>query len=79
LLAAGVQLETILAAGRAVYGLRFDPSRTLRALVFFEDGNLPELVTETQAQLRTAVAGVNLKQLPILASRERLSKAEGER
>jgi hypothetical protein len=79
LLAAGVGLETILAAGRAVYGPRFDPTRTLRALVFFEDGNLPELVPETQTQLRNAVACVNLKGLPILASREGLSKAERER
>jgi len=79
LLTAGVGLETILAAGRAVYGSRFDPSRTLRALVFFEDGNLPELTPRTQAQLRNAVNGVNVKELPILASREGLSKAEKER
>jgi hypothetical protein len=79
LLAAGVDLETILAAGRAVYGPRFDPSRTVRALVFFEDGNLPELVPETQKQLRDAVARVNLEGLPILASREGLSKAVRER
>ena len=79
LLAAGVDLETILAAGRAVYGPGFDPSRTLRALVFFEDGNLPELLPETQTQLRNAVGSVNLEGLPILASREGLSKAERER
>jgi hypothetical protein len=64
----------MLGAARAVFGSAFDPSRTLRALVFFEDGNLPELGPEIQTQLRNAAA-VNLKELPSLAAHEGLSKA----
>jgi hypothetical protein len=79
LLLAGVALETILAAGQAVFGPRFDPNRTLRALTFFEDGNLPELAAETQQPLRSAVSGVDVKQLPTLKTRERLSQMKGER
>ena len=79
LLAAGVGLEMILAAGRAVYGAEFVPSRTLRALTFFEDGNLPELEQHVRAQLRGAVAAVNLEQLPALAGREGLTRQENER
>ncbi len=78
LLAAGVGLEMILAAGRAVYGREFEPSRTLRALTFFEDGNLPELEHKVRTQLRSAVAAVNLEKLPVLAGRERLPKQEKE-
>ena len=77
--AAGIAIETILAAGQAVFGPRFDPGRTLRALAFFEDGNLPELAPEIQARLQSAVEDVNLTALPVLPSREGLSKSEEER
>lgn len=76
LLAAGVNLEMILAAGRAVFGGEFEPSRTLRALTFFEDGNLPELDEKVLSQLRNAVAEVRLEELPVLASRPGLSTYE---
>jgi hypothetical protein len=79
LLLSGVALESILAAGQAVFGPRFDPGRTLRALTFFHDGNLPELAAETQQLLRSAVSGVDVKQLPVLTSRERISVKKGER
>lgn len=69
LLAAGVGLETMLAAGRAVYGGEFDPRRTLRALTFFDDGNLPELEQKAQTRLRNAVAAVKLDALPFLRHR----------
>jgi len=77
--AVGMALETILAAGHAVFGTQFDPGRTLRALAFFDDGNLPELALEIQAQLRKAVRDVNLKHLPVLVSHKGLSKQEEER
>ncbi len=79
LLVSGLRLEMILAAGRAIYGAEFVPSRTLRALTFFEDGNLPELEQSVRAQLRNAVAEVNLEQLPALAGRKGLKKQEGKR
>ena len=78
LLAAGVRLEVILAAGRAVYDGDFEPSRTLCALTFFEDGNLPQLEHRIRTQLKNAVAEVNPQRLPVLVGREGLSKQEGQ-
>ena len=43
LMRAGVDLSTALAAGRAVYGERFDPAITLRALGSFDEGNLGQI------------------------------------
>lgn len=43
LLENGVDLSRALAAAKAVYGERFEPGTTLRALTYFADGDLPNL------------------------------------
>ncbi len=62
LLQRGVDLLTALSAGRIVYGRRFNPVITLKALSFFDDvAALPGDVAE---RLRAAVAAVDIGKLP---------------
>ena len=62
LLRHGVDLPTALSAGKSVYGRRFNPVITLKALSFFDDvQGLPEDVRD---RLRAAVAAVDLSRLP---------------
>lgn len=56
LLDAGVKLETGLAGARALFGNAFQPMEALRALTFFEDGNLNKLTTAQRQFLLTAAA-----------------------
>jgi hypothetical protein len=60
----GIKLPTALAAARALYGSAFNPVLTLKSLSFFGDGNLPTLPRAVQDRLATAVAAVDLSQLP---------------
>jgi hypothetical protein len=55
LLADGISLREALAAALAVYGSAFNPLLSLKALVYFEDGDLPSLPKETREALRRAV------------------------
>ena len=65
LLQHGVTLPTALAAGRIVYGKRFNPLITLKALSYFDD--LPSLPAKVKSRLSAAAAGVDLNRLPILS------------
>jgi hypothetical protein len=49
---------------RAIFGARFEPQSTLKALSFFGDGNLATLDPEVKARLVADVRGVDLDQLP---------------
>lgn len=62
----GMELRTILAAGRIVYGKSFNPLITLKALSFFDD--LPTLPHEVRMRLTAAVAAVDPTRLPELAA-----------
>ncbi len=44
----GIDLPTALAAARAIYGAQFNPRSTLKALSYFEDGNLRRLLPANQ-------------------------------
>lgn len=65
LLQNGVTLPTALAAGQIVYGSRFNPVITLKALSYFDD--LPTLPAAVKARLSAAAARVDLNQLPVLS------------
>lgn len=45
MLNAGVDLARGLAAAREIFGVKFQPSESLKALVYFDDGNLRSLST----------------------------------
>ncbi len=56
LLGAGVTLGHGLAGARALYGQAFQPSECLKALVYFQGGDLDTLPAETRTELIRAVA-----------------------
>ena len=64
LLLHGVDLPTVLAAGVAVYGRKFNPVITLKALSYFDD--VPALPGEVRTRLARAVEAVDVTQLPVL-------------
>jgi hypothetical protein len=56
LLREGSRLVQGLGAARAMYGSVFAPAESLRALTFFDDGDLARVSAETRQMLRTEVA-----------------------
>jgi hypothetical protein len=62
----GVSLPFALAAGEKLYGPSFNPEITLKALSYFEDGNLRELPADMKFRLADAVSKVDLDHLPNL-------------
>lgn len=55
LLRAGASLERGLAGARALYGTAFQPSESLKAMTYFEGGDLDRLAVEDRALLENAV------------------------
>jgi hypothetical protein len=55
---AGVSLAKGLAAARVIYGQNFQPSESLKAMVYFEGGDLATLTAETKQILITAASAV---------------------
>lgn len=60
----GVSLPVALAAAAKLYGPSFNPEITLKALSYFDDGDLRELATEVKFRLAAAVRRVDLDRLP---------------
>jgi predicted nucleotidyltransferase component of viral defense system len=68
-LGAGVDLSEALGAARAIYGRIFNSVAALKALTYFEDGNLPSLSSDVQGLLRTAAERVKLETVPNLVAK----------
>lgn len=64
LLQHGIDLPTVLAAGTVVYGRKFNPLITLKALSYFDD--VPTLPGDMRARLARAVEVVDITKLPVL-------------
>ena len=64
LLQHGIDLPTVLAAGTVVYGRKFNPLITLKALSYFDD--VPTLPGDMRARLARAVEAVDVTELPVL-------------
>ena len=60
----GVGLPFALAAAERLYGASFNPEITLKALSYFDDGNLRELPADMKFRLIEAVKDVDLGHLP---------------
>jgi hypothetical protein len=73
---AGLSLGEGLGAAAAIYGKNFNGALSLKALTFFEDGDLPSLAPAIQKRLRAAATSVNPKDLPRVAARSGLSLQE---
>ncbi len=70
LVSAGVQLDMGLAGARTLFGSSFQPSECLKALVYFEGGDLETLSNQTRSTLIEAVRTVaDLPSLPRLSER----------
>jgi hypothetical protein len=59
-----IDLPTALAAACAIYGSQFHPQITLKALSFFDDGNLRQLPEDMKSRLAAAARDVDLDRLP---------------
>jgi hypothetical protein len=55
LLNAGISLETLLAAGQALYADQLNPIISLKALSYFGDGDLSQLSAKEKATLTEVV------------------------
>lgn len=72
LLRAGIELPNALAAARAIYGPRFNPLPSLKALTFFEEGDVRKLPADKRRRLRDAASSVDRARLPMLKARRGL-------
>ena len=63
-----IDLPTALAAGRAIHGAQFNPQNTLKALSYFDDGNLHRLPQLLKDRLVKAAREVDLDLLPVIAA-----------
>lgn len=59
-----ISLPVALAAAERLYGASFNPEITLKALSYFDDGNLRELPGDLKFRLAGAVRQVDLDHLP---------------
>ncbi len=67
-LAAGMDLSKGLAAARAIYGNQFQPSESLKTMVYFEGGDLQSLTPQEKSALISAAGSVReLPQVDILS------------
>jgi hypothetical protein len=73
---AGLSLAEGLGAAAAIYGKNFNGALSLKALTFFEDGDLPSLTPAIQKRLLAAATSVSLKEIPLIAARSGLSRQE---
>ena len=69
-----IDLPMALAAARAIHGTRFNPQSTLKALSYFDDGNLHRLPQPVKDRLVKAARDVDLDLLPILAPPHRAGR-----
>ena len=60
-----IDLPAALASARAIYGAQFNPQITLKALSYFEDGNVKTLRDAMKRRLARAAAAVDLDRLPV--------------
>jgi hypothetical protein len=66
ILQSGVDLPTVLAAGRVLYGRSFNPMITLKALSYFDD--VAALPSPVGQRLRAAASAVDPAKLPALVA-----------
>jgi len=62
-----IDLPTALGAARAIYGAQFNPQSTLKALCYFDEGNLRRLPQPVRDRLVKAASDVDLTRLPMIA------------
>jgi hypothetical protein len=66
-----IDLPKALGAARALYGPRFNPQVTLKALSYYDDGSLRRLPSALKDRLASAARAVDLDRLPVIAPMKR--------
>jgi nucleotidyltransferase AbiEii toxin of type IV toxin-antitoxin system len=74
----GLGLPQALAAAEAIFGRGFNGALSLKALTYFEDGDLPTLRRDTRDKLRQAAASVDLRDLPHVMARPGIRQKQGQ-
>jgi hypothetical protein len=74
-----IDLPTSLAAAQAIFGPDFNPQITLKALSFFDEGNLRGLPDDMKSCLVTAARDVDLDKLPDLAVKQQRDMSRGHK
>jgi hypothetical protein len=69
----GIHLPEALSAAQAVYGSRFNGLLTLKALTYFEDGNLAQLSEAARQKLKRSATSLDFKHLPSVGARAGIS------
>jgi hypothetical protein len=73
-----IDLPTALAAAKAIYGEPFNPLITLKALSFFDDGDLHSLAQATRDRLARAAREVDVGRLPVIPRAPPVCEDEAE-
>ena len=71
-----ISLPAALSAAQRIYGSSFNPEITLKALSYFDDGNLRELPDELKQRLAMAAREVDLDRLPELTRDLRIVESD---
>jgi hypothetical protein len=66
MMGAGLGLPHMLAAAEIIYGSKFNPLVSLKALAYHDDMALTQLTLGARRDMARAVKGVDLQSLPIL-------------
>lgn len=74
---AGLDLVEALVAADSIYGKGFNGALSLKALTFFEDGDLSSLGPEARNKLREVATSVDLRRLPHVIAKVGITKEEG--
>lgn len=61
----GLSLPDCLGAAQFIYGESYNPAQTLKALCYFDDGNVTALNDDERARLMNAVKSVDLDSIPV--------------
>jgi Nucleotidyl transferase AbiEii toxin, Type IV TA system len=72
-----IDLPTSLAAARAVFGPEFNPQITVKALSYFDEGNVRDIPEEMKSRLAAAARDADLSKLPDLAVERQSSRSGG--
>lgn len=62
-----IDLPMLLAAGRAIYGKKFNPYSTLKSLCWFNESQLSDLSEKLKKRLIKACQAVDLMNLPVIS------------
>jgi Nucleotidyl transferase AbiEii toxin, Type IV TA system len=73
---AGLSLAEGLGAAAAIYGKNFNGALSLKALTFFEDGDLASLTPAIRKRLLAAATSISLKEIPLVGARSGLSRQD---